>query len=76
MSNGWSMCCAISRSGLEVCNVDESFLSLDGMSGIPARGDLVAYGRQIRQRIAQWVGLPVCVGVEILKTLAKFAEPH
>lgn len=58
---------------LEVYSIDESFLSLEGMSGI-SQGDLVAYGQQIRQRIAQWVGLPVCVGVGPTKTLAKFAN--
>lgn len=58
---------------LEVYSIDESFLSLEGMSGI-SQGDLVAYGQQIRQRIAQWVGLPVCVGIGPTKTLAKFAN--
>lgn len=58
---------------LEVYSIDESFLSLEGMSDI-SQGDLVAYGHQIRQRIAQWVGLPVCVGVGPTKTLAKFAN--
>ena len=60
-------------SDLEVYSIDESFLSLEGMSGI-SQGDLVAYGQQIRQRIAQWVGLPVCVGIGPTKTLAKFAN--
>lgn len=41
---------------LEVYSIDESFLSLEGMSGI-SQGDLVAYGQQVRQRIAQWVGV-------------------
>jgi len=58
---------------LEVYSIDESFLSLEGMTGI-SQGDLVAYGQQIRQRIAQWVGLPVCVGIGPTKTLAKFAN--
>ena len=58
---------------LEVYSIDESFLSVEGMSGI-SQGDLVAYGQQIRQRIAQWVGLPVCVGIGPTKTLAKFAN--
>lgn len=58
---------------LEVYSIDESFLSLEGMSGI-SQGDLVAYGQQVRQRIAQWVGLPVCVGIGPTKTLAKFAN--
>jgi DNA polymerase V len=38
---------------LEVYSIDESFLSLEGMTGI-SQGALVAYGQQIRQRIAQW----------------------
>ncbi len=35
----------------EVYSIDESFLSLEGMSAI-SQCDLVAYGQQIRQRIA------------------------
>jgi len=58
---------------LEVYSIDESFLSLEGLTGI-SHGDLVAYGQQIRQRIAQWVGLPVCVGIGPTKTLSKFAN--
>jgi len=58
---------------LEVYSIDESFLSLEGMSGI-SQGDLAAYGQEIRQRIARWVGLPVCVGIGPTKTLAKFAN--
>jgi len=58
---------------LEVYSIDESFLSLEGMSAI-SRGAFVAYGQEIRQRIAHWVGLPVCVGVAPTKTLAKFAN--
>lgn len=58
---------------LEVYSIDESFLSLEGLGGI-SRGDLVSYGQRIRQRIAQWVGLPVCVGIGPTKTLAKFAN--
>lgn len=58
---------------LEVYSIDESFLSLEGLQ-VLSRGDLVTYGQQIRQRIAQWVGLPVCVGIGATKTLAKFAN--
>ena len=37
-------------------------------------GDLVAYGRQIRERVQQWTGLTVGVGIGPTKTLAKLAN--
>ncbi len=52
----------------EVYSIDESFLDL---TGIPK---LDAHGRQIRQRIAQWTGLTVCVGIGNTKTRAKLAN--
>lgn len=55
---------------LEVYSIDESFLSLDGFP--PA--DLEAYGREIRERVAKWLGLAVCVGIGPSKTLAKLAN--
>ncbi len=54
----------------EVYSIDESFLDL---SGFQSR-NLAAYGQQIRQRILQWTGLPVCVGIGATKTLAKLAN--
>lgn len=54
---------------LEVYSIDESFLNLDGILG-----DLTAYGRQIRERVLRWVGLPVCVGIAPTKTLAKLSN--
>ena len=54
---------------LEVYSIDESFLDLSGFNC-----DLTNYGQQIRQRVAQWVGLPVCVGIAPTKTLAKLAN--
>lgn len=53
----------------EVYSIDECFLDLTGQSG-----NLLQYGQQIRQRILQWTGLPVCVGVGASKTLAKLAN--
>ncbi len=56
----------------EVYSIDESFLEL---SGVPLpNGGLAAYGTQIRQRIADWLGLAVCVGIAPTKTLAKLAN--
>ena len=57
---------------LEVYSIDESFLDL---SGVPLPdGGLSAYGAEIRQRIADWLGLAVCVGIAPTKTLSKLAN--
>ena len=54
----------------EVYSIDECFLDLTGFQ----TRNLTEYGRQIRQRIRQWTGLPVCVGIGSTKTLAKLAN--
>ena len=54
----------------EVYSIDESFLDLSGFQS----HDLIAYGQQMRKRILQWTGLPVCVGIGASKTLAKLAN--
>ena len=61
----------------EVYSIDESFLDLTGM-----KLDLVAYGKEIKDTVLQWTGLPICVGMGSTKTLAKLAnhcakkQPH
>jgi len=55
---------------VEVYSIDESFLLLDGFA---SRG-LEVYGRSIRQRVQDWLGLAVCVGIAETKTLAKLAN--
>jgi len=57
---------------LEVYSIDESFLELSGFEKCP--GGLAGYGTEIRQRIAEWLGLAVCVGIGSSKTLAKLAN--
>lgn len=57
---------------VEVYSIDESFLSLNGMSGLWASP--TAMGQDIRARILQWTSLPVCVGIGGSKTLAKLAN--
>ncbi len=52
----------------EVYSIDESFLHLTGMR------DLAGVGTQIRTRVKQWLGLPVCVGIAPTKTLAKLCN--
>lgn len=54
----------------EVYSIDECFLDV---SDFGAR-NLADYGQRIRQRIRQWTGLPVCVGIGATKTLAKLAN--
>jgi DNA polymerase V len=53
----------------EVYSIDECFLDLAGMDHDPT-----AYGQAMRQRVHQWLGLPVCVGIGPTKTLAKLAN--
>lgn len=55
---------------VEVYSIDEAFLSLSESFA----GDLAAYGQQIRQRVWQWTGLTVGVGIGPTKTLAKLAN--
>ena len=54
----------------EIYSIDECFLDLEGF----AHYDLIAYGQEIRRRVGQWVGIPVCVGIAPTKTLAKLAN--
>jgi len=57
---------------IEVYSIDESFLELSGFENLS--GGLTGYGAEIRQRIADWLGLAVCVGIAPTKTLAKLAN--
>lgn len=52
----------------EVYSIDESFLHLTGIK------DPEATGHQVRARVKQWLGLPVCVGIAPSKTLAKLSN--
>ena len=53
----------------EVYSIDESFLDLAGLPG-----NLTLTAQAMRQRIKQWVGVPVCIGIAPTKTLAKLAN--
>ncbi len=55
---------------VEIYSIDEAFLNLKGFE----RYDLTKYGKQIRDTIRQWIGLPVSVGIAETKTLAKLAN--
>lgn len=54
----------------EIYSIDECFLDLTGLS----QNNLLDYAQQMRQRVAHWLGLPVCVGIASTKTLAKLAN--
>jgi len=57
---------------IEVYSVDESFLRVESVAHL--YGGVTSMGQQIRQRVRQWTGLPVCVGCGPTKTLAKIAN--
>ncbi len=55
----------------EVYSIDECFLKLTAYS---ENYDLIEYAQDMRQRILQWIGLPVSVGIGRSKTEAKLAN--
>lgn len=54
---------------VEVYSVDEAFLLINDLGD-----DYVKIGRQIRERVMKWTGIPVSVGIAKTKTLAKAAN--
>lgn len=55
---------------VEVYSIDEAFLDVHGLSHI----DIRAYGFDIKERMYQYTGLPVGVGIAPTKVLAKLAN--
>jgi DNA polymerase V len=55
---------------IEIYSIDEAFLSLAGMNHL----NLLEYGHKIKNRIKQYTGIPVSVGIAPTKTLAKIAN--
>ena len=56
--------------GVEPYSIDEAFLHLS----FPDKFDYFSYGKEIRQKILKWTGLPVGVGFAPTRTLAKIAN--
>ncbi|WP_152208287.1 translesion error-prone DNA polymerase V subunit UmuC [Marinobacter changyiensis] len=52
-------------------SIDEAFLDL---TGVRSAMSLLDFGHQVKDRVAQWTGLPICVGVSTTLTLAKLAN--
>jgi len=57
---------------LEVYSIDEAFAELSNRLS----GSFWDYGVEIRERVLQWTGMPVSVGVAPTKTLAKIANEY
>ncbi|AXI02262.1 Y-family DNA polymerase [Aquirhabdus parva] len=55
----------------EIYSIDECFLELTQYQNL---FNLTEYAQQMRQRVKQWIGLPVCVGIGATKTQAKLAN--
>lgn len=59
---------------IEVYSIDEAFLDLSNVSTLRDIDDFNHYGHFIRERIEQWVGIQIGVGIAPSKTLAKLAN--
>ncbi len=57
---------------LEIYSIDEAFLDLRGMKHY----DLLEYCKIIRQKVKQYTGIPVSIGIAPTKTLAKIANRY
>ncbi|UTO05441.1 Y-family DNA polymerase [Moraxella sp. FZLJ2107] len=55
---------------VEIYSIDECFADLTGIN----QADLLKLGKEIKNRVWQWVGIPTCVGIAPTKTLAKFCN--
>lgn len=56
---------------VEVYSINEAFLDL---SGLGSSVSLLELGQNIKETVAQWTGINVCVGIAPTKTLAKLAN--
>lgn len=55
---------------MEIYSIDEAFLQLPDLGN----RELTGYARKIRERIKNWTGIPVSIGIGETKTLAKVAN--
>ena len=54
---------------IEIYSIDEAFIDFTAF-----QGDVTEYSREIRQKIKQWTGIEVSIGIAETKTLAKLAN--
>jgi DNA polymerase V len=55
---------------IEIYSIDEAFLEFKGFENY----DLEEYGKEIREKILKWTGIPVSIGFAPTKALAKVAN--
>ena len=53
---------------IEIYSIDEAFLDVNGIANTNH------YGHSIKNQVAQWVGIPVSIGIASTKTLSKAAN--
>lgn len=56
---------------MEIYSIDEAFLVLDGFKW---KNTLTEFAFEIKNRVLQWTGIPVSIGIGQTKTLAKIAN--
>lgn len=59
---------------IEIYSIDEAFLNISNLSALRSIEDFNQYGHFIRERVDQWIGIPIGVGIAPSKTLAKLAN--
>ncbi|MEO0933634.1 MAG: Y-family DNA polymerase [Cyanobacteria bacterium J06641_2] len=70
MSQRVMQCLAEYTPDLEIYSIDEAFLDFTGFKN----QDLTAYSREIKQKVQQYTGIPISIGIATTKTLAKVAN--
>jgi DNA polymerase V len=55
---------------IEIYSIDEAFVDLSHIE----EKEVVNYGKEIRERILKWTGIPTSVGISNTKTLSKIAN--
>jgi len=55
---------------IEIYSIDEAFLNVSGFQHL----NLPEYGQGIRERVQQWTGTPLSIGIAPTKVLAKIAN--
>lgn len=68
MSSRFMRVLADMAPSMEVYSIDEAFLDFTGIA------DAETHAREIKRRVRQWTGLPVCVGIGSTLTRAKLAN--
>ena len=58
------------NSAIEIYSIDEAFLDLSNFSD----DEVEIVGKEIRQTILKWTGIPTSIGIAKTKTLSKIAN--